>query len=90
MSLKMGNQPRVMAEELGIEINTVCRWVRAYRRKNSLPSYAEAKGIKRSEPKTSEELVYRVKELEKELKIKEKQLEEEKGQDGGTGTDSLC
>lgn len=32
-----------MAEELGIDINTVCRWVREYRRKHGLPSYAEEK-----------------------------------------------
>jgi transposase-like protein len=76
--IESGKSATSMAEELGIDVNTVCRWVRAYRRKNNLPSYAEAKGIKRSEPKTSGELVHRVKELEKELKIKDKQLEEEK------------
>ena len=43
-----------------------------------MPSYAEAKGIARKEPKTEGELVYRVKELEKELKKKEKELADEK------------
>jgi transposase len=41
-------------------------------------SMAEEKGLKRAEPKTNNELAYRVKELEKELKLKEKQLQEEK------------
>ena len=43
-----------------------------------MPSYAEAKGIARKEPKTEGELVYRVKELEKALKKKEKELADEK------------
>lgn len=37
-----------VAEEMGIDTNTVCRWVRDYRRKNHLPSYAESKGIKKA------------------------------------------
>lgn len=67
-----------VAEEMGIDTNTVCRWVRDYRRKYNLPSYAEEKGIRRKEPQTEGELLYRIKELEKELKKKDKQLEEEK------------
>ena len=67
-----------VAEEMGIDTNTVCRWVREYRRKYNLPSYAEEKGIRRKEPQTEGELLYRIKELEKELKKKDKQLEEEK------------
>ena len=67
-----------VAEEMGIDTNTVCRWVRDYRRKYNLPSYAEEKGIRRKEPQTEGELLYRIKDLEKELKKKDKQLEEEK------------
>ena len=33
-----------VAEEMGVDTNTVCRWVRDYRRKNHLQSYAESKG----------------------------------------------
>ena len=33
-----------MAEEMGIDINTVCRWVRDYRRKYKLPNYLEEIG----------------------------------------------
>ena len=67
-----------MAEEIGIDTNTVCRWLRDYRRKNNLPSYAEMKGTVRAVPKTSHELTHRVKELEKEVKQKEKELLGEK------------
>ncbi len=67
-----------VAEEMGIDKNTVCQWVRDYRRKNNLPSYAEEKGIKGREPQTEGELMYRIKELERELKKKEKELAEEK------------
>ena len=33
-----------VAEEMGIGVDTVCRWVREYRRKHNMPSYAEEKG----------------------------------------------
>ncbi len=76
--LENGKSATSVAEEMGIDTNTVCKWVREYRRKNNLPSYAEEKGIKRKEPQTEAELLYRVKELEKELKKKEKELADEK------------
>jgi transposase len=76
--LEKGISATQMAEETGIDKNTVCSWVRAYNRRNNLPSYAEAKGLKRSEPKTNSELGYRVKELEREVKKKEKELLDEK------------
>ena len=67
-----------MAEELGIDKNTVCRWVRDHRRTHSVPSYAETKGIVQREAKTEGELKYKIKELEKELKKREKQMADEK------------
>ena len=73
-----GKSATSVAEEMGIDTNTVCRWVRDYRRKHNLPSYAEEKGIKKKEPQTEGELMYRIKELEKELKRKEKELADEK------------
>ena len=76
--IENGKSATATAEELGIDTNTVCRWVRDYRRKHGLPSYAEEKGLKRPEPKSNNELALKVKELEKELKAKEKQLQEEK------------
>ena len=63
--LENGKSATSVAEEMGIDTNTVCKWVREYRRKNNLPSYAEEKGIKRKEPQTEAELLYRVKELKK-------------------------
>jgi len=67
-----------VAEEMGIDTNTVCKWVREYRRTNKMPTYDEEKGIKRSEPKTNSELLIRTKELERELKRKDKIIEEER------------
>jgi len=67
-----------MAEEMGIDTNTVCRWVRDYRRMNKMPSYAEEKGIKTTKPVSERELVTRNKELERELKRQAKLLDEEK------------
>ncbi len=76
--LENGKSATSMAEEMGIDVNTVCRWVRDYRKAHNMPSYAEEKGIVRREPKTEGELVNKIKELEKELKKKEKELNEEK------------
>jgi len=80
-----GKSATGVAEELGIDKNTVCRWVRDYRRKHNMPSYAEEKGIRKLPPKDSMELKQRMKELERQLKEKDKekdrlikQLEDEK------------
>jgi len=43
--LENGRSATSVAEELGIDVNTVCRWVRDYRRKHGMPTYAEEKGI---------------------------------------------
>jgi transposase-like protein len=67
-----------VAEEIGIDINTVCRWVRDYRRAHNMPTYAESKGMKRAEPKSQNDLLFRVKELERDAKKREKDLQDEK------------
>lgn len=67
-----------VAEELGIDVNTVCRWVREYRRTHGLPSYAEEKGIFQAKSLEESEQKYRIKELEMKLKKKEKELAEER------------
>ena len=36
--LESGKSATSVAEEMGIDTNTVCKWVREYRRKNDLPS----------------------------------------------------
>ena len=48
--IETGKSATSFAEETEIDINTVCRWVRDYRRKHNLPSYAESKGIKPKHP----------------------------------------
>ena len=76
--LESGKSATSVAEEMGIDTNTVCRWVRDYRRAHNMPSYAEAKGIVKKEPKTEGELMQRIKELEKAVKKREKELADEK------------
>jgi len=76
--IESGKSATCFAEETGIYINTVCRWVRDYRRKHNLPTYAESKGIKPKHPVSDRELIQKNKELERELKKKEKLLTEEK------------
>ena len=72
--IETGKSATSMAEEKGIDVNTVCRWVRDYRRKNKLPSYAESKGIKARAPISDKEIMNKNKELEKEVKRYQKEL----------------
>ena len=58
--LDTGKSATSVAEEMGIDTNTVCKWVREYRKKNNLPSYAEEKGIQRKAPQTEGELLYQI------------------------------
>lgn len=76
--LSNGKSATSFAEEMGIDVNTVCRWVREYRRKHKMPTYAESKGMRPKHPVSERELMQRNKELERELKHKEKLLAEEK------------
>jgi Transposase and inactivated derivatives len=76
--LENGKSATSAAEEMGIDINTVCRWVREYRRQHGLPSYQEEKGIVPTSPKSDRELLYENRRLEKELKKKEKAIQEER------------
>lgn len=76
--LDSGKSATSVAEELGIDVNTVCRWVRDHRRKNNMPSYAEEKGIVKRPYKRKDEKDLKIIELEKALKQKNKLLEEEK------------
>ena len=76
--VETGKSATSIAEEMGIDTNTVCKWVRDYRRKNDLPSYAESKGIKAKAPISERELIQRNRELEKELKKRDQIIAEEK------------
>jgi len=76
--LESGRSATSVGEELGIDTNTICRWVRDYRRQNKLPSYAEEKGIAKRTHYRRDEKDIKIRDLEKELKRKEKLLDEEK------------
>ncbi len=56
MILETGKSATSTAEEMGIDTNTVCRWVRDYRRKHGMPSYAEEKGLVQRPSKDAVEL----------------------------------
>jgi len=73
--IENGKSATSMAEEMGIDTNTVCRWVRDYRRKHDLPTYAEEKGIRSRRPKDSSDLKRKIKDLEKHLREKEREIE---------------
>lgn len=80
--IETGKSATSMAEDLNIDINTVCRWVRDYRKKYDLPTWTEEKRRRRgNQPAGSPDLIWENKKLAKELKVKEKmivELEEEK------------
>ena len=74
--IESGKSATSVAEEMKIDTNTVCRWVRDYRRKYHLPSYEESKGIKKvtdgRDKETGKQLKARdkrIKELEEEVDI---------------------
>jgi len=58
-----------VAEEMGTDKNTVCCWVRDFRRKNHLSSYAEVKVLKQATRRVD-------KEINKKLKARGKQIVE--------------
>jgi len=80
--IETGKSATSMAEELSIDINTVCRWVRDYRKKHDLPTWTEERRRRKgNQPKQAPDLVWENKKLVKDLKQKEKliaELEEEK------------
>ena len=62
-----------VAEEMGIDKNTVCSWVRAYRRAHNMPSYAEERGC--HTPAPSDQKDWKAKAMAAEAKLKEKEKE---------------
>jgi transposase len=79
--IESGKSATSVAEEMGIDTNTVCRWVRDYRRKHHLPTYSDSKGIKQATTKADKETNKqlkakdkRIKELEEEVEILKKSL----------------
>lgn len=76
--IESGKSATSVGEDMGIDKNTVCRWVRDYRRKYNLPSYAEEKGILEKKPRDASADTKKIKQLEKDLKKAEKQIKEER------------
>ena len=72
--LESGKSASMVAEEMGIDKNTVCRWVRDYRRAHNTPSYAEEKGYHTAIPKDQKDWKQRAMTAETKLKEKEKEL----------------
>ena len=72
-----GKSATKTAEEIGIDKGTVFNWVREYRKKNGLPSYAEEKGIRELGQKERNEEERRIRDLEKENRRLRKELLEE-------------
>lgn len=69
-----------VAEDMGIDKNTVCKWVRDYRREHKMPTYAEERGITSMNKSKLSDEARKIKELERENKRLQKQYldEEEK------------
>ena len=72
MVIEGGKSATKTAKELGLDKNTVCRWVRDYRKKHNLPSYAQEKGIVSNHSYDEANLKRKIKELEKVIKEKDK------------------
>ena len=76
--IESGKSATSVGEEMGIDKNTVCRWVRDYRRKYNLSSYAEERVILEKKPRDASADAKKIKQLEKDLKKAEKQIKEER------------
>src|SRR5574344_1675951 len=64
-----------IAKDIGVNPNTICRWVQEYRKQNNLPTYEEERRIRKV---SVEHLAAKNKELERKLKQREKELADEK------------
>lgn len=76
--IESGRSATSVAEEMGIDTNTVCRWVRDYRRKHNMPTYKEEKGIGIKDSNKIEDERFRIKVQEREIRKLKKELQEEK------------
>ena len=65
MVIEGGKSSTKIAKELGLDKNKVCRWVRDYRKKHNLPSYAQEKGIVSNHPHDEADFKRKRKEKEK-------------------------
>jgi transposase len=66
-----GKSATSVAEELGVDKNSVCAWMRQYRRRNHLPSHEEVKVAKKQT-----QAVQRTKAETKQLRADQKRIVE--------------
>jgi len=81
--IETGKSATSVAEDLSIDINTVCRWVREFRKKHDMPSWHDEQKRKRpiKKPKDEADLIWEKRTLEKRLKAQDRliaNLREEK------------
>lgn len=76
--LESGKSATSVAEEMGIDTNTVCRWVRDYRRKHNMPTYKEENGYGTKDSNQIDDERFRIKVQEREIRKLKKELQEEK------------
>jgi transposase-like protein len=74
--IETGKSATAMAEELAIDINTVCRWVRDFRKKHDMPTWVEEKRRRHAHrPEQNKDLIWENKKLAKEVSAKNKLIE---------------
>jgi len=73
--IENGKSATSVAEEMGIDTNTVCRWVRDYRRKNHMPSYEQSKEIKKVTDHYDKEVNKQLKERDKRIRNLEEEVD---------------
>jgi len=73
--IENGKSATSVAEEMGIDTNTVCRWVRDYRRKNHMPSYEQSKGIKKVTDHYDKEVNKQLKERDNRIRNLEEEVD---------------
>lgn len=64
-----------VGEELGVDKNTICRWVREFRRKNKLPSYQEEQNISGKSARDAKAQMLKMKEDKRRIMELEEEVE---------------
>jgi len=64
-----------VGEELGVDKNTICRWMRDYRRKNKLPSFKEEQEIRGKTARETKAYIVRLKEDKRRIEELEEEVE---------------
>ncbi|MBR6953522.1 MAG: transposase [Clostridia bacterium] len=85
--LETGKSATSMAEELGIGVDTVCRWVREYRRKHGMPGLREA--VRCRLKKVEERRNRRIREEREDILTVKEDFEENNRICGSTATGNI-